>query len=131
MAVAGVGKPRNDSVCRESMLNFARRHAAKTGMRNEINGTIFILLIDSIGIFVLCNIKWYRITPGATPNEITSARESNSFPASLFAFNSLAAVPSKKSKITASPIKYEEISIEYSKADIIANNPQIMFNEVI
>lgn len=45
------------------------------------------------------------MTPGKTPKVTTSANESKSLPIGLEAFRSLAANPSKKSKIEANPIK--------------------------
>ncbi len=71
-ALAGVGMPINELVCRSSILNLARRKAEKTGTKNPANenqkGNALSVITEKIN------------TPGATPKLITSANESSSFP---------------------------------------------------
>ena len=70
------------------------------------------------------------IIAGLTPNEITSAKESNSFPTSDFTCSNFATIPSKKSKteanktITAASFKYP------LNANRIAKQPEERFNKV-
>jgi len=79
MELDGVGKPRNESDCLVSILNFANRRAELIVMMNGRNNTG----LDRKEI--ACTGSPFAksatiINPGTTPNVITSARESSCFP---------------------------------------------------
>ena len=103
-ALAGTGNPINEVVCRVSRLNLASLTAESTGIIKAINEKI-LSNEPAVGVFGLATISWYIIIPGKTPNETTSARESSSFPISLFTCSNRAAMPSIKSNSAAIAIK--------------------------
>ncbi len=70
------------------------------------------------------------INPGANPKEMTSANESSCRPISERTFNTLANVPSRKSKIAAIPIKYDAKRNSPLKAKTIETHPLNRFNSV-
>ena len=92
-ALAGVGRPMNESVCCVSILNFASRSAEKMVRKNATYGS------KLLGEIVL--ISWNITMPGRTPKLTTSASESSSFPIGELAFNILAIKPSRKSNTQA------------------------------
>lgn len=70
------------------------------------------------------------INPGANPKEMTSANESSCRPISERTFNTLANVPSRKSKIAAIPIKYDAKRNSPLKAKTIETHPLNRFSSV-
>ena len=105
----GTGSPMNELVWRVSMLNFARRTAAKAAKTNANIGKM--LMFMNIQLMPVCPSNHATINDGATPNETTSDNESSSPPIGDFAFKALAANPSKKSKTAARNIIAEAIKI--------------------
>jgi hypothetical protein len=101
-ALAGVGRPIKFSSCLESTLNFAKRNAENTAIKKAMNG--------SHSIFVFSPIMKNSSRAGKTPNDTISANESSSLPIADFTFNNLADIPSPKSKIKASQIRYTAYS---------------------
>ena len=89
---AGVGTPMNESLWRVSILNLAKRRAAKTISNNPIH--------DQAPNPAAVN-KFFMTIPGNTPKLTMSARESSSLPMGLDTFNMRAAKPSKKSNTHA------------------------------
>ena len=107
-ALAGVGKPINESVCRVSILNLANRNAEKAAMINAdvaMNHPQVNMSIDRPSFDTAGNSKVYMIVAGATPKLTTSANESSSLPITEYALSQRAANPSKKSKTAATRIK--------------------------
>ena len=107
-ALAGVGSPINESLCRVSMLNFANRNAEKTAMINAGTATHHPQVQISTGnpcFLAAVNNRAYMIEAGATPKLTISASESSSFPIAEYAFSQRAANPSKKSKTEAASMK--------------------------
>ena len=99
---AGVGRPKNESDCLESILNFANLKPEKTVIINPNKGKQDWLIVSEIyslfefkGPFKAKN----KIIPGTNPKEIISANESNCFPNSDWTSSNLATKPSRKSKI--------------------------------
>jgi hypothetical protein len=91
-----------------SKLNFANLNAAPTGRRKAINakGAIEKTIVSekkfnlkSLTRTPLLINSWYTTIPGVKPLVITSARESSCKPKSLVTFNTLAIIPSNKSKV--------------------------------
>ena len=78
------------------------------------------------------NNKEVAINDGATPNETTSANESNSLPIAPLTFNALAVKPSQKSN-NAPQIMNTEASkgCFHNKRATIDNTPQRKFIKVI
>lgn len=102
-ALAGVGIPMNELVCRSSKLNLASLSAEKTDIRNAQYGISFDIPNINSGIFTSLN-REKTIAEGASPNVILSANESSSFPIGEETFNNLADIPSKKSNTAPNTI---------------------------
>ena len=105
-AFAGVGRPINEVVWRSSKLNFASRRAEKAAKINATNGSIGCTFKQNVPhdavakqevVSAVSSVK--IIVAGATPNVITSANESNSFPIGDDTWSKRATIPSKKSNI--------------------------------
>lgn len=108
-AFAGVGKPMNDILCLSSKLNLANLNAEKTAIENPIYGIKFWTGTSIVSPYSLpFNIDTH-INDGAKPKLMSSARESNSLPIGDDIFNSLADIPSKKSKTALITIKVSVI----------------------
>ena len=118
-ALAGEGNPIKLVVCLSSLLNFARRRAAKMGTASPIQ--------QKIGSW----INLTNIIPGTTPNETISASESRSLPMGDFTFNALAASPSKKSATAAPITNHDAIKVKSLEINTSAIHPQSRFRRVI
>lgn len=101
IALAGVAKPKKDSVCFSSMLNFANLNAEKSAIKKAES----IITTSNNGnekencfTCKLCFNSWYKIIDGANPKLTISASESSSLPSREVTFRVRAAKPSKKSK---------------------------------
>jgi len=132
-ALAGVGNPINESVCRESMLNFANRNAENTAIINADTATHHPQVKASTGnpyFSAASDSKTYMMEAGATPKLTTSANESSSFPIAEYAFNQQAANPSKKSKTAAARMKYAAISNMLLNDMTTDKQPQNRFKHV-
>ena len=120
-ACAGVGTPMNESFCRISILNFAKRMAAKTDNDKPSH--------DHCPAPVFIN-KFLIKIPGNTPKLTTSAKESNSFPIGLETFNILALAPSRKSKTQAAQTNQAVGISGLVKEQIIPAHPHNRFPDV-
>ena len=105
IALAGVGNPINESVCRVSMLNLANRNAEKTVMKYAESATSQPKGYNKPFLIATENNIQYMTEAGATPKLTTSANESSCFPISEYAFNQRAAKPSQKSNTAAARMK--------------------------
>ena len=112
IAFAGVAKPINDSCWRSSTLNLARRKAEKAAISNAMPAHH-----PKIGLS-----QQNSIIDGANPNVISSAKESNSTPMGLGAFNTRALNPSKKSKNAPAKINTKA----HMKAPCVAKKTAIL-----
>jgi len=135
-AFAGVGKPLNEVVCESSMLNFASRSAAQTGITagsRRINIAPDPIVSENQVPFVAREEfrSWYKIIAGATPKLTTSARESSSLPISEYAFRSLAESPSRKSKIIATSMSQEAFTISPLRVKTMDMNPAVRLSDVM
>src|SRR6478735_8570162 len=132
MVQAGVGMPINEVVWRVSMLNLARRNAEKMVIRKPKNGK----MVGSRPKKLLSwakdfSSKWNISTPGTTPNETISARESSCLPISEYARSKRASMPSIKSSTAAMPMRYAAFTRLPWKAEKIARHPQNRFIQVM
>lgn len=85
-----------------TLLNSLQLYLAS--LKAPATGKITVMIIPKIPKDLKLN-KEYARTAGATPKDTRSAKESSSFPSSLFVFKNLATVPSYLSKIPPSKIK--------------------------
>ena len=103
-ALAGVGSPMNESVCRVSILNFASLSAENMVRKNAVYGSTLL------GEIVL--ISWNITMPGRTPKLTMSASESSSLPIGELALSILAEKPSRKSKTQAAQTNHAPDCVE-------------------
>ena len=102
-ALAGVGSPMNDVVCRVLRLNLANRRAENAAITNAKNGTYGA--IGSINDGYSITESWVNtIAAGATPKVTSSASESSSLPMGELTPSRRALIPSKKSNTAPATI---------------------------
>ena len=108
-ALAGVGNPMKEVVCRSSRLNFASLSAEKAAMMNAVNGRYLAIGSIAVGYSIwLISVK--IIIAGAAPKVMSSASESSSFPMGEDTCSNLATIPSKKSNPAPMSMKSRAVS---------------------
>ena len=123
-AAAGVGMPMKDSACLSSTLNLARRRAEQSTISKGHSEMTEIYPCTGSRIL-------YRIIAGASPKLVRSAKESSSLPIAEYAFRSLAANPSQKSKTAAASMSIMAVLYSCWKAANTETVPHSRFRHVI
>ena len=130
IAMPGAGRPRKVVVCVSSMLNLAKRMAAKIGSRKAKHGNTSTLKRTNEGRSAARSINQHMINPGATPKETTSESESKSAPIGECALRRRAVNPSKKSKRPATRIMTAALMGMFSVRNKIDRQPDTRLPQV-
>jgi len=99
-ALAGVANPLNDDDWPGSLLNFASLSAEAAGTMTATAKAFRSVMPPAVR-------RLNTMEPGAIPKVTISARLSRSFPRAEYAFSSLAAKPSEKSRTIPVMIQYD------------------------